>query len=256
MMSILSKAGGTARFRATQFFAATTVSVVLGFLGMVGGQSVEPLIDLGGPEQPPPVSAPVGDDPAEPSPDVTVDEPVEIGPPESALGQAIWERFGEASFSAGPRARHDPSDIHPDSGSVQEPLRGDMVQFAWNNELKEGDSFALEAGGETYWLVVDVSNALKGGTFLQILLEEDEPEVNPDTGKADPDTFTGSTLLAALQVAGFTWKAPYPAEGDDIERGLRDWGVTLAGTSAAKVTLVVGGTEFVLNRLGETYFLG
>lgn len=256
MMSILSKAGSTARFRATQFFAATTVSVVLGFLGMVGGQSVEPLLDLGGAEQPPPVSAPVGDDPAEPSPDVPVDEPFEIGPPESPLGQAIWERFGEATFSAGPRAEHEASEIHPDSGLVQEPLRGDLVNIPWDYDLHEGDSVALEAGGETFWLVVDTSNALKGGTFLQILLEKDEPEKNPDTGKANPDAFTGTTLLAALEAAGYIWKAPYAAEGDDIERGLRDWGVTLTGASVAKVTLVVGDTEFVLNRLGETYFLG
>ncbi|WP_433585376.1 hypothetical protein [Microbacterium hydrocarbonoxydans] len=255
MMSILSKAGGAVRFRTTHFFALTTVSIALGFLGMVGNQAVQPLLDFGTGEQPPvsqpPADQPLDDgEPSEPTPDV------EIGEPESALGKAIWAELGPADFFAGPKAEHAPDEIHPESGRVQEPLRGDMVLIAWNSDLKEGDTVTLKAGGETYWLAVDESNVLKGGTYLQILLEKDQPKNDPNTGEAPQTEFTGSTLLAALEAAGYGWKAPYPAEGDDVERGLRDWGVTLSGTTAGKVTLVVGGSEFVLDRLGETYFLG
>ena len=254
MMSILSKAGGAVRFRTTHFFSLTVVSVVLGVLGMVGHQAVQPLFDFdfGATEQPS-VSQPPADEPAS---EVPEDEPLEIGEPQSALGKAIWAELGPADFFAGPKAEHDPADLQAESGRVQEPLRGDMVGIAWNYGLKEGDTVPLDVDGHIYWLVVDSSNALKGGTFLQILLEKDEPKNDPKMDKAPQTEFTGSTLLAALEAAGYTWKAPYAAEGDGIERGLRDWGVLLGATSATKVTLVVGGSEFVLDRLGETYFLG
>lgn len=187
-----------------------------------------------------------------------VEEPTEIGEPQSALGKAIIAKYGEAVFVGNPDAGfHNPDDFVGELGRVQEPMRGDMVYVPWNVELKVDDVFAIEAGGETFWFAVDTSRVLDGRTVLQILMPDDEPDTDPDTGKAPLTDFKGATAQEALDAAGAAWQNNGMPLSGDIQNDLNTYGVTLTATTAAEVTITFDGGQYKLKRLGDRgiYFI-
>lgn len=202
-MSILSKAGGAVRFRTTHFFALTVVSIVLGFLGMVGNQAVHPLFDFDF-GAPPAAAATDGPD-ADGEAAIEPDEPAELvfGPPQSELGKAIAERYGDSvTFLAGGGVDRPAGEVDPDSGRVQEPLKGDSVASAFDpdNPLTPGELTLMEMGDQRVWLLVETDDVMTG-RFLQILSPEHEPiwpVPDPPANVGPPSSELGRTLVQEL----------------------------------------------------------
>lgn len=213
------------------------------------GQDVRP--GMYAPSEEPSGQEPTGEEPP-------VEEPTDIGEPQSALGKAIIAKYGEAVFVGNPDAGfHNPDDFVGELGRVQEPMRGDMVYVPWSVELKVDDVFAIEAGGETFWFAVDTSRVLDGRTVLQILMPDDEPDTDPDTGKAPLTDFKGATAQEALDAAGAAWQNNGMPLSGDIQNDLNTYGVTLTATTAAEVTITFDGGQYKLKRLGDRgiYFI-
>nr|WP_017202697.1 hypothetical protein [Microbacterium barkeri] len=243
-------------------FKATTVAgyrtgTVLSVLALFAGFAIsfEPVNTEVRPGMYAPVEEPTAQEPGVEEPAGV--EPVDIGEPTSALGKAIWSEFGESDFFAGDDAGHDPADVDPDSGRVQEPLRGDMVFAPWSDRFKEGETLTLDAGGERYWLYVQTSRSIDGYATLQILLPQDEPEgdTSPD-GVLQENVFTAATAEEALALAGAQWMDNGMASGD-LQYDLKTYGVKLANTTASTVTIRFDGGEYVLETQGDQgiYFI-
>lgn len=238
----------------TMTVAGYLTLVVLSVLAPCAGFALAFETDTVEPGMYAPVEEPTTQEPGVEEPDV---EPVDIGEPKSALGKAIWSEFGEADFFAGPKAGHDPADVDPDSGRVQEPLRGDSVYILWSDKFTVDEAFSLDAGGERFWLSVVSSRVMDGYTAFQILLPEQEPEgdTSPD-GVLQENVFTAATAEEALALAGATWMDNGMASGD-LQYDLKTYGVKLANTTASTVTIRFDGGEYVLETQGDQgiYFI-
>ena len=213
------------------------------------GQDVRP--GMYAPSDEPSVRKPTDEEPS-------VEEPVEIGEPQSALGKALVTKFGEAVFIGNTGTGfHDAGDFFGELGRVQEPMRGDMVWVPWSADFEVDDTFAIEAGGETFWLFVDSSRPVDGRATLQVLMPDQEPETDPGTGKAPLTEFTGATAQEALDAAGAAWQNNGMPLSGDIQSDLNTYGVTLTATTAAEVTITFDGGQYTLKRLGDRgiYFI-
>lgn len=245
------------RFKATTV-AGYRTAAVLSTLALGAGFAIsfDPVNTEVKPGMYAPVEEPTTQEPGTEEPaDV---EPVDIGEPKSALGKAIWAEFGRSDFFAGNDAGHDPADLDPDSGRVQEPLRGDMVTVPWSEQFKVDETFSLDAGGERYWLFVQTSRSIDGYATLQILLPDEEPDtdVSPD-GVLQENVFTAATAEEALALAGATWQDNGMRSGSDIQFDLKTYGVKLANTTASTVTIKFDGGGYVLETKGDQgiYFI-
>lgn len=202
--------------------------------GSLGEETVKPCMLCEAEE--PSTEEPTGEEPP-------VEEPTGIGEPQSALGKKLASMYDWVEFIAGPAAEHAPDEVDSETGRVRDPLRGDLVLVPW----KAGDAaehrFSVEAGGEYFWLTVDNADAKTLTTTLVILTPESEPDEDPSA----PNTFTGATAQDALDAAGATWRDNGMRSGD-MQHDLYTYGVTLANTTAAEVTIKFDGGEYVLER--------
>jgi hypothetical protein len=172
------------------------------------------------------------------------EEPAEIGAPQSPLGKKLASMYDWVEFVAGAAAEHAPDEVDSQTGRVRDPLRGDIVYVPWKAGDQAGDRFSVEAGGEYFWLTVDNADAKTLTTTLVILTPESEPDEDPSA----PNTFTGATAQEALDAAGATWQNNMSPLTGDMQLDLYTYGVKLANTTAAEVTIKFDGGEYVLER--------
>lgn len=174
------------RGRALHFYSSAFLGTVLGLASVLGVSSLTPLpLVAPGLEAPTPAVGAEELTPAEPEPEQ--DDGV-FGAPQSALGLALAERFGDGvEFFNSSGAR------------IQEPNRGDSVVMVHNADAPQtsGELTMVEADGQDFWVIIDEDNVLSGMT-AHILRTEHEPVWPLPEGPVDAGP-PENTLGVALQ---------------------------------------------------------